>query len=190
MMVLQVLQILRLVLSQRRNNLLVLQQRKNLLALLLELVQRREDLLPLVGEFSGHVVRVVDFGPEAGGVVHHVCGLHEIEFCLHKVVCRVHVLLGQEFEEREDEMSVQEGHELLRQVVLLSLPRVSPGNSWGTKGSGIPRHQRTRTLVLRRLGQATRPPWLPMVMGRKEKIEANFFAKFEQCKFQYGLVHS
>jgi hypothetical protein len=37
-------------------------------------------------------------------------------------VRRVHVLLGQEFEEREDEMSVEEGHELLCKVVLLSLP--------------------------------------------------------------------
>ena len=124
-MFLQILQILRFILSQRRNNFLVLQQRQNLLTLLLQFMQRRENLFPLIDEFLWNVIGVMNLLPQARGIIHHICRLHEVVLCLRQVLGWVHIFLGEEFEQRENEMSVQEGDELLGEIIFLSLHTIS-----------------------------------------------------------------
>jgi len=63
----------------------------------------------------------VDFFPDIGDVVGHVCGFEEIVFCLHEVCGGVHVFLGEEFKEREDELAVEEGDQFLCKIVFLTL---------------------------------------------------------------------
>ena len=64
---------------------------------------------------------MVDFFPEIGDVVGHVCRFEEIVFCLHEVFGGVHVFLGEEFEEGEDELSVEEWDQFLCEIVFLTL---------------------------------------------------------------------
>ena len=86
----------------------------------------------------------MDFFPEIGDVVGHVCRFEEIVFCLHKVCGGVHVFLGEEFEEGEDELSVEKGDQFLSEIVFLTL-RVRTlwlvrwegvTSSWGVSGEG------------------------------------------------------
>src|SRR5277367_3735826 len=94
-------------------------------------MQRREDLFALLLEFWRWFVAIVDFFPEVGSVVCHVCRFEEIVLCLHEVFGGVHVFLREEFEERKDELSVEKGDEFLREIIFLTLPvRISSIVRW------------------------------------------------------------
>jgi len=88
-------------------------------------MQRRENLFALIDEFLENVVGVMNLLPQASGIIHHVCWLHEVVFCLCQVLGGVHVFLGEEFEERENEMSVKERDQLLGEIIFLSLHMMS-----------------------------------------------------------------
>jgi hypothetical protein len=117
--VLQVRQILHLVRSQVGDDVLVVQKPRNLARLLDQLVASLQDLLALLLVLVGHVVQVVHILVELAHEVGHVGGLEQLQQHLLLVQRLLGILVGGEAEQRVDQVSVEVGHQLGEEAVLL-----------------------------------------------------------------------
>lgn len=116
---LQVGQILDLVAAQVGDHILVVEQPADLAGLLLQLVAALQDLVALLLVLVGHVVEAVDFLVQLTHEVGHVGRLEQLEQQLLLVERLVGIVVAGEVEQRVDEMSVEVGHELGQEAVLL-----------------------------------------------------------------------
>lgn len=127
MVLLQELQVGNLVTPQVCDDVLPLQQLRDLAGAVLVCFQGLDDLLPLVGKFFGWVLQVLQVTVQVGDVIRHVGLLQQLVLGLEKLA-RLGLVLGAaifvfqlgaaELEEREDEVAVELGDQLGEQVEL------------------------------------------------------------------------
>lgn len=130
MCVLQVCQILHLVGPQICDDVLVVQQPRDLARLLLQLIASLQDLVAFLLVLLGHVVEAVHFLVELAHEVGHVGGLEKLEEHLLLLHGLFGIFVGGEVEQRVDQVPVEVGHELGEEAVLLGDGRGVSHGGW------------------------------------------------------------
>ena len=117
--VLEVCQVLHLVGAQVGDDILVVQQPRDLARLLLQLVASLQHLVALRLVLLGHVVEAVHVLVQRAHKVGHVRRLEQLQQQLLLVQRLLGILVGAEVEQRVDQVAVEVGHQLGKQAVLL-----------------------------------------------------------------------
>jgi hypothetical protein len=116
--VLEIGLVLLLVGAQVGDDILVVQQPRDLARLGLELVASLQHLVALRLVLVGHVVQVVHVLVQLAHKVGHVGGLEQLQQQLLLLERLFGILVGGEVEQRVDEVAVEVGHELGQEAVL------------------------------------------------------------------------
>ena len=131
MALLKVGQVLDLVTAQVGDDILVVEQGADLARLLLKMVAALQDLVALGLELVGHVGEAVDVLVQLTHKVGHVGALQQVQQQRLLLYGLVGLLITGEVEQRVDKVTVEVGHELGQEAVLLG-----DGDGVGHVGSG------------------------------------------------------